>query len=129
VWCVPQIYGTYVAHMEDVLDLYAETPDAKWPVVCFGKSPTQMIRVVLDNLSTHSPDAFYEARGYLDVERLHAVHQAGSFFVTRAKSNFKCRRILLRPGDRSTGSICDQIVEFIVFYSAACRYDVMPYRP
>ena len=53
----------------------------------------------------------------LDFERLHALQQAGSFFVTRAKSNFKCRRILWRPIYRSTGLICDQIVEFIVYYS------------
>jgi DDE superfamily endonuclease len=39
----PQIEGTYVARMEDVLDLYAETPDAKRPVVCFDESPTQLI--------------------------------------------------------------------------------------
>jgi hypothetical protein len=33
------------------------------------------------------PGAFYVMdRGYLDFERLHALHQAGSFFVTRAKS-------------------------------------------
>jgi len=29
--------------MEDVLDLYAETPDPKRPVVCFDESPTQLI--------------------------------------------------------------------------------------
>ena len=75
---------------------------------------------VLD-LLIPEPGAFYVMdRGYLDFERLHALHQAGSFFVTRAKSNFKCRRILSRPVDRSTGLICDQIVEFIVFYSEAC---------
>jgi hypothetical protein len=28
--------------MEDVLDLYAESPDAKRPVVCFDESPTQL---------------------------------------------------------------------------------------
>jgi hypothetical protein len=27
-------------------------------------------------------------RGYLDFARLYAMHQAGAFFVTRAKSNF-----------------------------------------
>jgi transposase len=43
MWCIPQIDGTYVARMEDVLDLYAETPDPKRPVVCFDESPTQMI--------------------------------------------------------------------------------------
>jgi hypothetical protein len=35
--------GTYVARMEDVLNLYAETPDPKRPVVCFDESPTQLI--------------------------------------------------------------------------------------
>src|SRR5664279_4674615 len=32
-----------VARMEDVLDLYAEEPDPKRPVVCFDESPTQLI--------------------------------------------------------------------------------------
>ena len=43
MWCIPQIDGTYVARMEDVLDLYAETPDSQRPVVCFDESPTQLI--------------------------------------------------------------------------------------
>lgn len=43
MWCIPQIDGTYVARMEDVLDLYAETADPQCPVVCFDESPTQLI--------------------------------------------------------------------------------------
>jgi transposase len=43
MWCIPQIDGTYVARMEDVLDLYTEAPDPKRPVVCFDESPTQLI--------------------------------------------------------------------------------------
>jgi transposase len=43
MWCIPQIDGNYVARMEDVLDLYAEEPDPKRPVVCFDESPTQII--------------------------------------------------------------------------------------
>ena len=43
MWCIPQVDGTYVARMEDVLDLYAESPDPKRPVVCFDESPTQLI--------------------------------------------------------------------------------------
>lgn len=43
MWCIPQVDGTYVARMEDVLDLYAENPDPKRPVVCFDESPTQLI--------------------------------------------------------------------------------------
>jgi transposase len=43
MWCVPKIDGEYVARMEDVLDLYAEPPDPKYPVVCLDESPVQLI--------------------------------------------------------------------------------------
>ena len=43
MWCIPEVDGTYVARMEDVLDLYAEQPDPDRPVVCFDESPTQLI--------------------------------------------------------------------------------------
>jgi hypothetical protein len=72
---------------------------------------------VLD-LLVAEPGAFYVMdRGYLDFERLYTLHQAGSFFVTRAKSNSRFRRLVSRPVDRSTGLICDQSVELTVFYS------------
>ena len=43
MWCIPRVDGEYVARMEDVLDLYAEAPDASRPVVCFDESPVQLI--------------------------------------------------------------------------------------
>ena len=43
MWCVPKVDAEYVARMEDVLDLYAEAPDPKRPVICFDESPTQLI--------------------------------------------------------------------------------------
>jgi transposase len=43
MWCIPRVDADYVARMEDVLDLYAEAPDPKRPVVCFDESPTQLI--------------------------------------------------------------------------------------
>ena len=57
------------------------------------------------------PGAFYIMdRGYLDFERLYAMHQAQAFFVTRAKSNTRFRRVYSAPVDRSTGIICDQTI-------------------
>ena len=43
MWCIPKVDGEYVARMEDVLNLYAETPDPNRPVICFDESPTQLI--------------------------------------------------------------------------------------
>jgi transposase len=51
MWCIPQVDAEYVARMEDVLDLYAEEPDPKRPVVCFDESPTQLIGEVRTPIS------------------------------------------------------------------------------
>ncbi len=56
-------------------------------------------------------------RGFLDFERLYRFHQAGSFFVTRGKSNLKAQRRYSHPVDRATGLICDQTVVLTGFYS------------
>jgi len=72
---------------------------------------------VLD-LLVAEPGAFYIMdRGYIDFERLHRLHEAGSFFVTRAKSNLKAVRRYSHPVDRSTGLICDQTIVLTGFYS------------
>ena len=73
---------------------------------------------VLDML-TFEAGAFYVMdRGYLDFARLYRLHQAGAFFVTRAKSNFNARRVYSAPCDRSEGVICDQRVALGGFYAA-----------
>jgi hypothetical protein len=42
-------------------------------------------------------------RAYIDFERLARFNDAGSFFVTRAKSNFRAQRRYSRAVDRATG--------------------------
>jgi hypothetical protein len=72
---------------------------------------------ILDQLLPE-PGAFYIMdRGFLDFERLYRFHQAGSFFVTRGKSNLKVQRRYSHPVDRNTGLICDQSVVLTGFYS------------
>jgi len=57
------------------------------------------------------PGAIYVMdRGYVDFARLHALHQAGAFFVTRAKSNLDAHRVYSAPVDRTAGVICDQTI-------------------
>jgi transposase len=51
MWCVPKIDGEYVARMENVLDLYAEPPDPKYPVVCLDESPVQLIGEVREPIA------------------------------------------------------------------------------
>ena len=55
--------------------------------------------------------AFYVMdRAYLDFTRLFRLHQLGSFFVLRSKSNTTLRRLYSHPVERSTGVVCDQTV-------------------
>ena len=62
--------------------------------------------------------AFYVMdRGYIDFERLGRLHEAGSFFVTRAKSISRPGVDTLIRSIEATGLICDQTVMLTVFYS------------
>jgi len=49
-------------------------------------------------------------RGYVDSARLYAMHQAGAFFVTRAKAGMDARRVHSDLLDRSTGRALRQSV-------------------
>jgi hypothetical protein len=72
---------------------------------------------ILDELMPE-PGAFYVMdRGYIDFKRLYRFHQAGAFFVVRARSNLNFTRRYSAPVDRSNGLICDQTVLLNVYYS------------
>jgi len=43
MWCIPKVDADFVARMEDVLELYAEEPNEKRPVICFDETPRQLI--------------------------------------------------------------------------------------
>ena len=62
----------------------------------------------LDMLLPEAGAIYVVDRGYVDFARLYVLHQAGAFFVTRAKSNIDAHRVYSAPTDRSTGIICDQ---------------------
>jgi hypothetical protein len=62
------------------------------------------------------PGAYYVMdRGYLDFLRLHRIHTAGAFFVTRARSDQRIRRVYSRPSNKPSGVMSDQLVSLEVF--------------
>jgi len=73
---------------------------------------------VLDVLILEAGAFYVMDRGYIDYARLYTLHQAGAFFVTRAKSNLDARRLYSTPTDRTTGVICDQSIAFNGRYAA-----------
>lgn len=73
---------------------------------------------VLDIIIPEAGAFYVMDRGYLDFARLYSLHLNNSFFVTRAKSNFKFNRIYSNDVDRSTGVICDQTINLSGFYQS-----------
>lgn len=71
---------------------------------------------VLDILTIEAGAFYVMDRGYLDFRRLFSMHQAGAFFVTRAKRGMDARRVYSMPNERDTGIICDQRIALNGFY-------------
>ena len=99
--------------MHTLLDLRGNIPsfihisDGKWHEVN-----------VFDMLVPEAGAFYIMDRGYIDFEQLHRLHQAGSFYVIRAKSNLRFQRRYSLESDRAAGIICDQIGTLTGFYSA-----------
>jgi hypothetical protein len=73
---------------------------------------------VLDILVTE-PGSFYVMdRGYLDFSRLYTMHLNNAYFVIRAKSNTKIRRLYSHPVDKDSGLICDQTIRLSGIYTS-----------
>jgi hypothetical protein len=65
---------------------------------------------ILEQLTFEAGAFYLMDRAYLDFSRLHRLHLASAFFVTRARKRFDCQRLYSSPVDRTTGIMCDQIV-------------------
>jgi Domain of unknown function (DUF4372)/Transposase DDE domain len=63
---------------------------------------------ILDQLIVEAGAFYILDRGYTDYARFYRLHQAGSFFVTRARKNMSAQRRYSHPVDRSSGLLCDQ---------------------
>jgi hypothetical protein len=72
---------------------------------------------VLDLLPVEAGSIYVMDRGYIDYRRLFALHQAGAFFVTRARETMDARRVYSLPADRTRGIVCDQRVRLNGFYA------------
>jgi hypothetical protein len=73
---------------------------------------------ILDELAIEAGAIYVMDRGYVDFERLYAIHQASAFFVTRVKDNCDWRRVYSRPVEKTTGIQCDQTIALNGFYAS-----------
>ena len=73
---------------------------------------------ILDELLIEPGACYIMDRGYVDYRRLFAIHQAGAFFVIRAKQNLRFARMYSHPVNKTTGVRCDQTIRLTGYYAA-----------
>ncbi len=93
--------------------------DVKCEIPCFIHITQGSVHDVnvLDILEFEANAFYVMDRGYVDWQRLYKIHQAGAYFVIRAKDNLAFERIYSAKVDKSTGLICDQTIRLKNFYA------------
>jgi len=84
--------------LHTLLDLHGPIPTVVW--ITSGRIHDVNI---LDELLIETGAIYVLDRGYLDFARLHRMHRALAFFVTRAKKNFRFRRLYSAPVEKTMG--------------------------
>jgi transposase len=134
MWCIPKVDGEYVARMEDVLDLYAEAPDPKRPVVCFDESPTQLIGEVREPIPAKPGqleryDCEYRRNGTVNLFVFLDAHRPWrKVKVTdrRANQDFAhCMRDLVDL-HYSAATVIRVVLDNLSTHSAGALYDAFP---
>jgi len=72
---------------------------------------------ILDEIAFEAGAFYVMDRGYVDFTRLHRIQNSTAFFVTRAKSNFRYRRLYSHPVNKDAGVLADQIVVLVGHYA------------
>src|SRR5271168_2630027 len=134
MWCIPKVDGEYVARMEDVLDLYAETPDPDRPVVCFDESPTQLIGEVRDPIPAKPGqieryDCEYRRNGTVNLFVFLDAHRPWRRVkVTDRRTNqdfAECMRELVDI-DYPNAPVIRVVLDNLSIHSTGALYDAFP---
>jgi len=64
----------------------------------------------LDDITYEARAYYVMDKGYLSYERWYQIHQAGAYFVTRARDNMKFTRLYSGIVTKSVGVLCDQVI-------------------
>jgi Transposase DDE domain/Domain of unknown function (DUF4372) len=98
--------------MHTLLDLRGSIPD--FIHVSDGKMGDAL---ALDLIVPEAGSIYVMDRGYVDFRRLYVIHQAGAFFVTRAKRNMNYHRVYSHAVNKTPGVSADQSIALDGFYT------------
>jgi hypothetical protein len=100
--------------LHTLLDLRGPIPSVVW--VTDGRVHETR---VLEQLVPEAGAIYIMDRGYIDYAQLSRFKEAGAFFVIRAKSNLRAKRVYSRMVDRTTGLRSDHTIRLTGRYSHA----------
>lgn len=116
----PYVSTKAAIKMHTILDLRGSIP------TFFHMTSGKVHDVTFLDMVAFERGAFYVMdRGYLDFGRLHTIHKAGAFFVTRAKNNTQMRRRYSNKTEKSGGVRSDQIVLLTGTYTPGTYPDTL----
>jgi hypothetical protein len=73
---------------------------------------------VLDLIEFEPLGIYVMDRAFIDFSRLYSIHQHFAYFITRAKTNMKFKRVYSAQSDKASGVMADQTVKLVNFYAA-----------
>jgi len=98
--------------LHTLLDLHGNIPVLA--IITHGKVHDVNI---IDSLLLEAGALYIMDRAYTDFNRLHRIHTANAFFITRAKKNLQFKRVYSHAIDKSTGLKCDQTIVLKGYYT------------
>jgi transposase len=134
MWCIPEVDADFVAHMEDVLDLYAEPPDPLRPVVCIDETLKQLVEEVREPLpprpgSREKYDYHYRRNGTANLFVFVDRHKKWRHVeVTERKTNqdfAECMRDLVDV-HYPTAQLIRVVLDNLNTHKAASLYQTFP---
>ena len=92
--------------------------DVKTSIPCYIHITKASIHDVniLDNLRYENGGYYILDRGYLDFVRLYKIHRHEAYFITRARSNTRFKRMYSNKIDKESGVLFDQTGKLVSFY-------------
>ncbi len=131
MWCIPKVDAEYVARMEDILDLYEESPDPKRPVVNFDETPIQLIGetrvpIVAKRGRLRKIDYEYKRNGtanlFVTVDR-HAGKRKVTVTDRRTKTDFALQMKELVDVDYPEADLVRVVLDNLNTHRAASLYE------
>ena len=105
MWCIQKVTPSFIAQMEDIIDLYTSEADPSFPVICFDESLKMLVgevkppRLVLPELPAQQ-DYHYRRNGTAKIHMYIDAHRSWrEVFITEKRSHLEFAQMMKKLVD------------------------------